>query len=189
MWLHVKWVKRVIMQVAKTDLIANLQLPSTCPKGHQITTECYGWGRVQLSGKKYLRDRAVVIIWVTLASINDKKILIISAMGLPHISCSKLAFFFTKKLTLRENPANAHCIEGLENCFFCRYPGVTPIRMKKSGPSLRQELGDVSYLEAHSEVCRLFQEVGCYKFYEKIQGSISRWLKLLPYHLKDQKQS
>ena len=42
--------------------------------------------------------------------------------------------------------------------------------MKKSGPALRQELGDVSYLEAHLEVCRLFQEVGFYKFYEKIQG-------------------
>ena len=42
--------------------------------------------------------------------------------------------------------------------------------MNKSGPSLRQELGDVSYLEAHPEVCRLFQEVGCYKYYEKIQG-------------------
>ena len=42
--------------------------------------------------------------------------------------------------------------------------------MKKSGPALRQELGDVSYLEAHPEVCRLFQEVGCYKYCEKIQG-------------------
>ena len=42
--------------------------------------------------------------------------------------------------------------------------------MKKSGPAFKQELGDVSYLEAHPEVCRLFQEVGCYKFYEKIQG-------------------
>ena len=42
--------------------------------------------------------------------------------------------------------------------------------MKKSGPTLRQKLGDVSYLEAHPEVCRLFQEVGCYKFCEKIQS-------------------
>ena len=42
--------------------------------------------------------------------------------------------------------------------------------MKKSGPALRKELGYVSYLEAHPEVCRLFQEVGCYKFCEKIQG-------------------
>ena len=43
--------------------------------------------------------------------------------------------------------------------------------MKKGGPALRQELGDISYLEAHPEVCKLFQEVGCYKFCEKIQGS------------------
>ena len=43
--------------------------------------------------------------------------------------------------------------------------------MKKSGPTLRQELGDISYLEAHPKVCKLFQEVGCYKFCEKIQGS------------------
>ena len=43
--------------------------------------------------------------------------------------------------------------------------------MKKGGPGLRKELGDISYLEAHPEVCKLFQEVGCYKFCEKIQGS------------------
>ena len=42
--------------------------------------------------------------------------------------------------------------------------------MKKSGLALRKELGDISYLEAHREVYRLFQEVGCYKFCEKIQG-------------------
>ena len=42
--------------------------------------------------------------------------------------------------------------------------------MKKSGPALRHELGDISYLEAHPEVCKLFQEVGSYKFCEKIQG-------------------
>ena len=43
--------------------------------------------------------------------------------------------------------------------------------MKKGGPTLRQELVDISYLEAHPEVCKLFQEVGYYKFYENIQGS------------------
>ena len=42
--------------------------------------------------------------------------------------------------------------------------------MKKSGPALKQDPGDVSYLEAHLEVCRLFQEVGFYKYCEKIQG-------------------
>ena len=42
--------------------------------------------------------------------------------------------------------------------------------MKKSGPALRQELGDVSYLETHPEVCRLFHEIGCYKYCEKVQG-------------------
>ena len=71
----------------------------------------------------------------------------------------KNGIFFTKKLTLRENPAKTHCIEGLEGCFF-RYPGYTPITMKKIGPALRQELGDVSYLEVHPEVCRLFEELG-----------------------------
>ena len=43
--------------------------------------------------------------------------------------------------------------------------------MKKGGPSVKQKLGDISYLEAHPEVCKIFQEVGCYKFCEKIQGS------------------
>ena len=32
-------------------------------------------------------------------------------------------------------------------------------------------MGDISYLEAHPEVCKLFQEVGFYKFCEKIRGS------------------
>ena len=43
--------------------------------------------------------------------------------------------------------------------------------MKKGGPALRQALGDIIYLEAHPEVCKLFQEVGCYKYFENIQGS------------------
>ena len=42
--------------------------------------------------------------------------------------------------------------------------------MKRSGLALRQELGDISYLEAHPEVYKIFQEVGCYKFCEKIQS-------------------
>ena len=43
--------------------------------------------------------------------------------------------------------------------------------MKKGGPALRQELGDISYLEAHPEVCQLFKDAGYYRFCEKIQGS------------------
>ena len=43
--------------------------------------------------------------------------------------------------------------------------------MKKGGPALRQELGDISYLEAHPEVCQIFKDVGCCRFCEKIQGS------------------
>ena len=43
--------------------------------------------------------------------------------------------------------------------------------MKKGGPTLRKELGDISYLEAHLEVYQFFKDVGCYKFCEKIQGS------------------
>ena len=43
--------------------------------------------------------------------------------------------------------------------------------MKKGGPALRQELGDISYLESHPEVCQFFKDAGCYKFCEKIQGS------------------
>ena len=44
--------------------------------------------------------------------------------------------------------------------------------MKKGGgPSLRQELGDISYLESHPEVCQFFKDAGYYRFCEKIQGS------------------
>ena len=32
-------------------------------------------------------------------------------------------------------------------------------------------MGDIGYLEAHLEVCKLFQDVGYYTFCEKIQGS------------------
>ena len=34
-----------------------------------------------------------------------------------------------------------------------------------------QELGDISYLEAHPKMCQLFKDARCYKFCEKIQGS------------------
>ena len=43
--------------------------------------------------------------------------------------------------------------------------------MKKGGPSLRKELGDIIYLEVHLEVYQFFKDVGCYRFCEKIQGS------------------
>ena len=44
--------------------------------------------------------------------------------------------------------------------------------MKKGGwPALRQELGDISYLESHPEVCQFFKDAGYYRFCEKIQGS------------------
>ena len=44
--------------------------------------------------------------------------------------------------------------------------------MKKGGGlALRQELGDIGYLESHPEVCQFFKYVGCYRFCEKIQDS------------------
>ena len=43
--------------------------------------------------------------------------------------------------------------------------------MKGGEPTLRQEMGDIGYLEAHPEVCQLFKDVGCYRFCEKVQGS------------------
>ena len=44
--------------------------------------------------------------------------------------------------------------------------------MKKGGgPSLRQKLGDISYLESHPKVFQFFKDAGCYRFCEKIQGS------------------
>ena len=61
--------------------------------------------------------------------------------------------------------------------------------MKKSGPALRQELGDVSYLETHPEVCTLFQEVGATNIVKKYRVFIIKWLKIFPYHLMVQKQS
>ena len=43
--------------------------------------------------------------------------------------------------------------------------------MKKGGPSLRKELGDISSLESHPKVCQFFKYASCYRFSEKIQGS------------------
>ena len=44
--------------------------------------------------------------------------------------------------------------------------------MKKGGgPTLRQELGDIIYLESHPEVCQFFIDAACYRFHEKIQRS------------------
>ena len=45
------------------------------------------------------------------------------------------------------------------------------LEVKKGGPALRKELGDISYLESHPEVLQFFKDVGCYKFCEKIEGS------------------
>jgi hypothetical protein len=44
--------------------------------------------------------------------------------------------------------------------------------MKSStgGALLRKELQDTSYLEAHPEYCELVKEVGCYSFYQNLQG-------------------
>ena len=43
--------------------------------------------------------------------------------------------------------------------------------MKRGGPALGKELGDIGYLESHLEVCQLFKDSGYYRFCKKIQGS------------------
>ena len=44
--------------------------------------------------------------------------------------------------------------------------------MKKGGgPALKQELGDISYLESHPKVCQFFKGAGYYRFCDKVQGS------------------
>ena len=60
--------------------------------------------------------------------------------------------------------------------------------MKKGGrPSLRQELGDISYLKSHPEVLWFFKDVGCYRFYEKIQGSHQQVAKAFALSFDDSK--
>ena len=44
--------------------------------------------------------------------------------------------------------------------------------MKRGGgPTLRQELGDIAYLEAHPKVCQVFKDAHYCIFCEKVQGS------------------
>ena len=43
--------------------------------------------------------------------------------------------------------------------------------MKKGGSTLRKELDNISYLESHPEVCRLFRDAGCYNFCKKLLSS------------------
>jgi hypothetical protein len=43
--------------------------------------------------------------------------------------------------------------------------------MKRGEHALKKELDDISYLELHPDVCHLFNNIGCYKFCENIQGS------------------
>ena len=59
--------------------------------------------------------------------------------------------------------------------------------MKKEGLALRQELGDISYLEAHPEVCQFFKDVGCYRFCETIQGSHQQVAKMFSLSLDGSK--
>jgi hypothetical protein len=42
--------------------------------------------------------------------------------------------------------------------------------MKEGGNLLRKELNDITYLESHPEICQMFKDIGCYRFYEKLQG-------------------
>jgi hypothetical protein len=48
--------------------------------------------------------------------------------------------------------------------------GILVMQSSIGGALLRKELQDISYLEAHPEVCEIFKEDGCYRFYQKIQG-------------------
>ena len=51
--------------------------------------------------------------------------------------------------------------------------------MKKGGPALRHELGGISYLESHPEICQFFKDAGYYRFYEKIKGSHQQVAKVV----------
>jgi hypothetical protein len=44
------------------------------------------------------------------------------------------------------------------------------MKIAKGGVVLRKELQDISYLEAHPESCELFKSVGCYRFFQNLQG-------------------
>jgi hypothetical protein len=44
------------------------------------------------------------------------------------------------------------------------------MKIAKGGVVLRKELQDITYLEAHPEACELFKNVGCYRFFQKLQG-------------------
>ena len=97
------------------------------------------------------------------------KSLIISAHPLVH-STFELSISLHQKTISERHPTKRNYSTELE-FYCCRYIGVAFNKMKKGGPVLRQELGDISYLEAHSEVCQLFKDAGCYRFCENIQGS------------------
>jgi len=38
------------------------------------------------------------------------------------------------------------------------------------GAPLRKELDDITYLEAHPEVCQMFKDTGYYRYVQKLQG-------------------
>jgi hypothetical protein len=42
--------------------------------------------------------------------------------------------------------------------------------MKKGATTLRKELNDIGYLEAHPEVCQMFKNVGCFNFCKKLDS-------------------
>jgi hypothetical protein len=42
--------------------------------------------------------------------------------------------------------------------------------MSTGGALLMRELQDISYLESHLEIFKMFKDVGCYRFCEKLQG-------------------
>jgi hypothetical protein len=42
--------------------------------------------------------------------------------------------------------------------------------MKKGTSTLRKEIDDIGYLEAHPEVCQMFKDAGCYNVCQKLQS-------------------
>jgi hypothetical protein len=42
--------------------------------------------------------------------------------------------------------------------------------MKKRATTLRNELNDIGYLEAHPKVCQMFKNVGCFNFCKKLDS-------------------
>ena len=159
-------IGKIVVQLMRTDVIGNPTLPSICPKNCRISPLGIQVTLNMIVGQGSRKDQP---------NPSSSHLSITHAVKNPHNQCQILQYnppLIIGILTTRNHLWESACWKHSSTELVLIFAGTQEYiqQMKKGGPALRKELGDIIYLEAHPEVCQFFKDVGCYKFCEKIQG-------------------